>query len=61
MKKAFVERMKRECFVTTKKYRYRGWESPTGEFIIQRVPIEYLDTTAAIDGWETVYVEHNEE
>ena len=60
MKKAFVERMKRECFVTTKKYRYRGWESPTGEFIIQRVPKEWDDETARIKGWETAYVEHNE-
>ena len=61
MKKAFVERMKRECFVTTKKYRYRGWESPTGEFIIQRVPKEWDDETTRIRGWKTVYVEHNEE
>ena len=61
MKKAFIDRIKREYIVDTRKYRYRGWASPTGEFIIQRVLIEYLDTTAAIDGWKTVYVEHNEE
>ena len=48
MKQAFIERMKRECFVTTRKYRYRGWASPTGEFIIQRVPAEWDDETASI-------------
>ena len=61
MKKAFIDRIKREYIVDTRKYRYRGWEAPTGEFIIQRVPIEYLDTPAAIGDWKTVYVEHNEE
>ena len=61
MKQAFIDRIKREYIVDTRKYRYRGWEAPTGEFIIQRVPVEYLDTTAAIDGWKTVYVEHNED
>ena len=61
MKQAFIDRIKREYIVDTRKYRYRGWASPTGEFIIQRVPAEWDDETARIRGWETVYVEHNEE
>ena len=55
MKKEFWERVKRERIVDTRKYRYiidedirleRPW--------ITRLPIEDLDTTAAIDGWEVV-------
>ena len=41
--------------VDTKTYRYRFVEcGDHGE--IRRIPIDYLDTTAAIDGWETVEV-----
>ena len=36
MTKAFIERVRNEMIVDTRKYRY------------------ILDTTAAIDGWETV-------
>lgn len=61
MKKAFIDRIKREYIVDTRKYRYRGWETPTGEFIIQRVPKEWDEETAAANGWDTVYVEHNED
>ena len=60
MKKEFIKRIKRELIVDTRKYRYRGW-NVEGEFIIQWLPIDYLDRPAAIGGWKTVYVEHNEQ
>lgn len=45
--------------VDTQKYRYvlkhcSNYEKQWVE--IRRLPLEYLDTTAAIDGWETVEV-----
>ena len=49
MKKEFIERIIREGTVDTRNYRYRVFE---GEII--RLPIEYLGTTAAFGGWETV-------
>lgn len=55
MKKEFLERVKLERIVDTRKYRYVldddiSLERP----LIKRLPIEDLDTTAAIDGWEVV-------
>ena len=55
MKKEFWERVKWEIIVDTRKYRYVldddiSLERP----LIKRLPIEDLDTTAAIDGWEVV-------
>lgn len=50
MTKEFEMRVVTEWIVDTKKYRYilnnRGW--------IMRMPIEYLDTTRALDGWEAI-------
>ena len=60
MKKEFIEKVKREMVVDTKKYRYRtqGWNGAhTQKLQILRLPIEDLGTTAAIDGWEVVYEE----
>ena len=47
--------------VDTKKYRYRLFAC--GNAIeqwaeIRRIPLEYLDTTAAVGGWETVEALH---
>lgn len=57
MKKEFVERVIRERIVDTKDYRYvveecSGFNEQWLE--IRRIKLADLDTTAAIDGWETV-------
>lgn len=49
--KKFLEKVLHDRIVDTKKYRYRINES-TG--CIERIPIEYLDTTKALEGWEQV-------
>lgn len=55
MTKMFREKVLRNGTVDTKTYRYRFVEcGDHGE--IRRIRIDYLDTTAAIDGWETVEV-----
>ena len=55
MKKEFWERVKRERIVDTRKYRYIIDEDIRLERpLIKRLPIEDLDTTSAIDGWEVV-------
>lgn len=51
MKKDFIERVKREGIVDTKGYRYVV-DNENGQ--IKRLPLEDLDTTAAIDSWEVV-------
>ena len=54
MTKAFIERVKNERIVDTKKYRYI-LDDVVGKIpCIKRLPINDLETTAAIDGWETV-------
>ena len=54
MTKALSERVKRERVVDTRKYRYI-LDDVVGKIpCIKRLPINDLDTTAAIDGWETV-------
>lgn len=47
MTKAFIERVITESIVDTRKYRYIVKDGK-----IMRLPIKYLDTTAAIYGWE---------
>lgn len=47
----FVEKLLDDRIIDTKKYRYRVNES-TG--YIERIPIEYLDTTKALEEWEQV-------
>lgn len=49
--KKFLEKVVCDRIVDTKKYRYRVNES-TG--YVERIPIEYLDTTKALEGWEQV-------
>lgn len=54
MTKEFLNKVKREGIVDTKNYRYvhigYGYKE-----LIKRLPIDWLDTTLAIDGWEIIY------
>lgn len=57
MTKQFIDRVINEGMVDTKDYRYTVKEVMGKNGLvnqIQRLPIDYLGTTAAIDGWETV-------
>ena len=54
MTKAFIERVKNERIVDTRKYRYILDVPVDKTPCIKRLPISNLDTTAAIDGWEVV-------
>lgn len=55
MTKMLHEKVLQNGTVDTKTYRYRFVEcGDHGE--IRRVRVEYLGTTAALDGWETVEV-----
>lgn len=61
MKKTIRERILNGEIVDTKKYRYvlkvcGDHEKQWAE--IRRLPLDYLNTTAAIDGWEVVEVLH---
>lgn len=59
MTKEFVERVMKERIVDTEKYRYMVTECHNSErqwAEIRRLPLDELDTTAAVDGWETVKV-----
>jgi len=56
MKKEFIEKVLRERIVDTKQYRYVA-KVKDGKQYINRLPVADLDTTAAIDGWETVWSE----
>ena len=58
MTKAFIDRVLKERIVDTRNYRYivaecYNVDEAWGE--IRRLPINDLDTTAAIDAWETVW------
>lgn len=53
MKKEFLVRVLHEGVVDTRKYRYIVNDSGA-DIVVKRLPIEDLDTTAAIDGWETI-------
>lgn len=55
MKKRFENKVIRHGMVDTKKYRYILRTTFNGD-VIERIPIEYLDTTMAINGWEIVKV-----
>lgn len=59
MKKEFEKRVLNERIVDTAKYRYVVAEchnSSSQWFEIRRIPLDQLDTTASINGWETVKV-----
>lgn len=51
--KKFIEKVLHDRIVDTKQYRYRVNES-TG--YIERIPIEYLDTTKALEEWGQVEI-----
>lgn len=55
MTKMFREKVLNNGTVDTKTYRYRLVECGS-QCEIRRIRIDCLDTTAAIDGWETVEV-----
>ena len=55
MNKEFIEKVIRLGSVDTDKYRYVAREYPD-RLEVQRLPLSALDTTAALDGWETVEV-----
>jgi hypothetical protein len=55
MTKKFIEKVLYMGTVDTKKYRYKVGQDVDGNTIIRRLPIEYLDTTAALDGWEVCH------
>ena len=57
MTKDFEKRIMRERIVDTKQYRYIITEAHDADkqwAEIKRLPISQLNTTAAIDGWETI-------
>jgi len=56
MKKDFIEKVLHERIVDTKQYRYVA-KVKDGKQYINRLPVADLDTTTAIDGWETVWSE----
>ena len=55
MTKEFETRVIRLGIVDTKLYRYI-YKDFDDHAEIQRLPLRLLDTTAAVDGWETVKV-----
>lgn len=59
MKQEFIDRIIREGTVDTKKYRYIRKDvtsATTQRLEIQRLPINSLGTTDAVNGWQTVRV-----
>lgn len=55
MKQELIDRIIREAVVNTDKYRYL-YETDNKGARIKRLPLDMLDTTAAINGWEVVKV-----
>lgn len=53
MTKAFEKKVIEEKIVDTKNYRY-VYNVYADHAEIKRLPIDYLDTTGALNGWETV-------
>lgn len=59
MKKDFIKKVLAERIYDTDKYRYVVKECNGAEKCwqeIRRLPLKDLDTTAALNGWETVAV-----
>jgi hypothetical protein len=57
MRKEFEAKLMQERIIDTKQYRYIVTEEHDAEkqwAEIKRLPISDLDTTKAIDGWETI-------
>jgi len=60
MKIELVNRVLKEGVVDTARYRYisQGVNGAARQYrVIKRLPIDALDTTVALDGWETVWTE----
>ena len=54
MKRGFIERVIRERIVDTRKYRYISESTFAEGLVIRRIPLEYLNTTRALNSWESV-------
>ena len=52
MRRSFYEKVKRHGSVDTRKYRYVIEDYGN----VARLPIEYLDTTRAEDGWKIIKI-----
>lgn len=58
MKNSFFEKVIKEGMVDTRNYRYITTTKSDFDhqwLAIERLPIDKLDTTAALHDWETVY------
>ena len=55
MTKAFIDKVIREDIVDTKNYRY-AFRADKTRAVVERLPINQLGTTAAIEPWEVVEV-----
>ena len=53
MTKKFIKKVKLYGVLDTRKYRY-AYHNDGASAWIDRLPIDWLDTTHAIDEWETV-------
>ena len=53
MTRKFIEKVKLYGMVDTRNYRY-VYRADSVNAWIERLPIEWLDTTRAIDGWKIV-------
>ena len=53
MTRKFIEKVRQQGIVDTRSYRY-VYRADAVNAWIERLPIEWLDTIKAIDGWETV-------
>ena len=59
MTKDFEEKLLKERIIDTRNYRYiiKECNDSNSQWAeIRRLPLDKLDTTAAIDGWETVKI-----
>lgn len=55
VKMELLQKVMKQGTIDTPKYRYRTKETPD-VLLFQRIPLNYLDTTKAIDGWELVAI-----
>ena len=53
MTRKFIEKVRHQGIVDTRSYRY-VYRADSVSAWIERLPIDWLDTTRAIDEWETV-------
>ena len=53
MTRKFIEKVRQQGIVDTQNYRY-VYHADSVSAWIDRLPIDWLDTTRAIDAWETV-------